>query len=86
MGVQGQIGKEIERARQAGRMLVMISYIDKETELLHHRTLTDDFPVKEFETCMMEHAKHLKEQAAKAGKGAARGAQGSEEIAEDPTA
>ncbi len=84
MGLQGQIGKELEKAKASGRMLIMISYIDKETELLHHRTFTDNFPVGDFERVIAEHTKHLREQKGKTGRGPAGGPQGSEEDQKSP--
>jgi len=78
MGLSGQISKELERAKQSGRFLVMISYVEKETDLVKHRTFTEDFPVREFQNCISEHSRHLKEQAQKAGKGKSDGTPGSE--------
>lgn len=79
MGLQGQIGREMEKAKQAGKLLIMISYIDKDTDLLHHRTFTDNFPVGDFDRCILEHTKHLNEQKNKVGKGPITGSRESDE-------
>jgi hypothetical protein len=86
MGLQGQISKEIEKAKESGKYLIMLSYIDKDTELLHHRTFTSEFLIGDFDRVILEHTKHLNEERSKTGRSRARGAQGSEENPKDTPA
>jgi len=86
MGLQGQLNKELEKAKASGRFMVMISYVDRATEILHHNTITNDFKVGDFDACILEHSKHLNDQRAKAGKGVSRGTFSSEEDKEDNAA
>jgi len=82
MGVQDEINKALETARKSGRMMIAISYVDKNTDILQHRTFTQAFPVGDFEGSLAEHAKHLNQQAEKARP--ISGAQGSETHKKNP--
>jgi len=60
MGFQDRLEAIITKARKSGKMLVMISYVDEKTEILQHNTLTQNFPVGDFERSVHEHSKHLR--------------------------
>ena len=54
-------------AEQSGRYLIMVTYIEPQTEILKHDTFTNDFPYVDMERSVLEHSKHLADLKRKAG-------------------